>query len=148
VLDLLQRKFNFVVVDVPMPVPPEMNWAIVMARQVVVVLGPDVASLRDTQAIRQFVINTTGTDRAVTVLNRADTTGGLRLSLIERALGGKPDTIIPDLGRHMIEAVNLGVPALRRVPALGKHLAGLVREITGIGAAATPASWLWRKLRA
>ena len=147
VLDLLQRKFNFVVVDVPMPVPPEMNWAIVMARQVIVVTGPDVASLRDTQGIRQFVINTTGTDRSVTVLNRADMAGGLRPSLIERALGGKPDTIIPDLGRHMIEAVNLGVPALRRVPALGKHLAGLVREITGIGAAATSGSWLSRMLR-
>jgi pilus assembly protein CpaE len=147
VLDLLQRKFNFVVVDVPMPVPPEMNWAIVMARQVIVVTGPDVASLRDTQGIRQFVINTTGTDRSVIVLNRADMAGGLRPSLIERALGGKPDTIIPDLGRHMIEAVNLGVPALRRVPALGKHLAGLVREITGIGAAATSGSWLSRMLR-
>ncbi len=147
VLDLLQRKFNYVVVDVPMPVPQEMNWAIVMARQVVVVMAPEVASLRDAQAIRQFVIATTGTDRTVTVLNRADTKGGLQLSLIERALGGKPDTIIPELGRRMIEAVNLGVPALQRVPALGKHLAGLVREITGIGASAAPASWLRRMLR-
>jgi pilus assembly protein CpaE len=147
VLDLLQRKFNYVVVDVPMPVPQEMNWAIVMARQVVVVMAPEVASLRDAQAIRQFVIATTGTDRTVTVLNRADTKGGLQLSLIERALGGKPDTIIPELGRRMIEAVNLGVPALQRVPALGKHLAGLVREITGIGVSAAPASWLRRMLR-
>jgi pilus assembly protein CpaE len=143
----LQRKFNYVVVDVPMPVPQEMNWAIVMARQVVVVMAPEVASLRDAQAIRQFVIATTGTDRTVTVLNRADTKGGLQLSLIERALGGKPDTIIPELGRRMIEAVNLGVPALQRVPALGKHLAGLVREITGIGVSAAPASWLRRMLR-
>jgi pilus assembly protein CpaE len=147
VLDLLQRKFNYVVVDVPMPVPQEMNWAIVMARQVVVVMAPDVASLRDAQAIRQFVISTTGTDRAVTVLNRADTKGGLQLSLIERGLGGKPDTIIPELGRRMIEAVNLGVPALQRVPALGKHLAGLVREITGIGAVGASGSWVRRMLR-
>jgi pilus assembly protein CpaE len=147
VLDLLQRKFNYVVVDVPMPVPQEMNWAIVMARQVVVVMAPDVASLRDAQAIRQFVIATTGTDRVVTVLNRADTKGGLQANLIERALGGKPDTLIPELGRRMIEAVNLGVPALQRVPALGKHLAGLVREITGIGAVSASGSWLRRMLR-
>jgi pilus assembly protein CpaE len=148
VLDLLQRKFNYVVVDLPMPVPQEMNWAVVMARQVVVVMGPDVASLRDAQAIRQFVIGTTGTDRVVTVLNRADAKGGLASSLVERGLGGKPDAVIPDLGRRMIEAVSLGVPALRRVPALGRHMAGLVREITGLGAAAAPTSWLRRMLRA
>jgi pilus assembly protein CpaE len=148
VLDLLQRKFNFVVVDLPMPVPPEMNWAIVMARQVVVVMGPDVASLRDTQAIRQFVTTTTGTDRVVTVLNRADAKGGLAPALIERGLGGPPDAVIPDLGRKMIEAVNLGVPAARRVSALSKHLAGVVREVTGIGASVQPISWLRRMLRA
>jgi pilus assembly protein CpaE len=147
VLDLLQRKFNYVVVDVPMPVPQEMNWAIVMARQVVVVMGPDVASLRDAQAIRQFVVGTTGADRAVTVLNRADIKGGLQLGLIARGLGAMPDTIIPDLGRRMIEAVNLGVPASQRVPALGRHLAGLVREITGVGASAASASWLRRMFR-
>ncbi len=148
VLDLLQRKFNYVVVDLPMPVPQEMNWAIVMARQVVVVMGPDVGSLRDAQAIRHFVIGTTGSDRVVTVLNRADIKGGLPLSLIERGLGGKPDAIIPDLGRRMHEAVSLGVPALRRVPALGRHMAALVREITGLGATAAPTSWLRRILRA
>jgi pilus assembly protein CpaE len=148
VLDLLQRKFNYVVVDLPMPVPQEMNWAVVMARQVVVVMGPDVASLRDAQAIRQFVIGTTGSDRVVTVLNRNDAKGGLASSLIERGLGGKPDAVIPDLGRRMIEAVSLGVPALRRVPALGRHMAGLVREITGLGAAVAPTSWLRRMLRA
>ena len=148
VLDLLQRKFNYVVVDLPMPVPQEMNWAVVMARQVVVVMGPDVGSLRDAQAIRQFVIGTTGSDRVVTVLNRNDAKGGLAASLIERGLGGKPDAVIPDLGRRMIEAVSLGVPALRRVPALGRHMAGLVREITGLGAAVAPTSWLRRVLRA
>ena len=64
--------------------------------------------------------------------------------MIERGLGGQPDTVIPDLGRRMIEAVNLGVPALRRVPALGQHLAGLVREITGVGAPVAATSWLRR----
>ena len=32
----------------------------------------------------------------------------------------------------MTEAVNLGIPAVRRVPALRRHLAPLVREIAGI----------------
>jgi len=37
---------------------------------------------------------------------------------------------------------------LRRVPTLGRHMAGLVREITGLGAAVAPTSWLRRVLRA
>jgi len=146
VLELLQRKFNYVVVDLPMPVPSAMSWAIVMARQVVVVMAPDVASLRDAQAIRQYVLASTGTDRVVTVLNRADVRGGLSLSLVERGLGRKPDIVIPDLGRRMTEAVNLGVPAVRRVPALSRHLVGLVREITGLGAQDVRTSWLRRIL--
>ena len=60
VLDLLQQKFNFIVADIPMPPPPAMQRIIMMARQVVVVLTPDVASLRDTQAIRQLVTGLTG----------------------------------------------------------------------------------------
>jgi hypothetical protein len=84
----------------------------------------------------------------VTVLNRADVKGGLASGLIERGLGGKPDAVLPDLGRRMIESVSLGVPALRRVPALGRHMAALVREITGLGATVAPTSWLRRILRA
>lgn len=136
VLDLLNRKFNFVVVDLPMPLPLEMQSAILMARQVVVVMGPDVASVRDAKAIRGFVTSATGTDRTITVLNRADTKGGLHPRLIEKGLGIRPDMSIPDLGRRMLESVNLGVPALRRVPSLRRHLATLVREVAGIQPAA------------
>jgi pilus assembly protein CpaE len=71
----------------------------------------------------------------------------LQPSLIERGLGGKPDVVIPDLGRRMIEAVSLGTPALRRVPALGRHMIGLVREITGLGAPAASTGWLRRTFR-
>ena len=132
VLDLLQRKFNFVVVDLPIPLPREMIPAISMFRQVVVVMGPDVASLRDAQGIRRLVTKATGSDRCLTVLNKADIKGGLQLPLIEKGLGAKPDIIIPDLGRKMIDAVNLGVPALRHVPTLARHLAPLVREVAGV----------------
>ena len=79
----------------------------------------------------------------VTLVDRLFVLSGI----IERALGGKPDTIIPELGRRMIGAVNLGVPALQRVPALGNRPAGLVRDITGLGASAAPACWLRRMLR-
>jgi pilus assembly protein CpaE len=42
--------------------------------------------------------------------------------------------VIPDLGKGMTEAVNLGIPALKHVSALRRYLAPIVREITGVGA--------------
>lgn len=142
VLDLLLQKFNFIVADVPMPLPPAMLRVLTLARQVVVVLTPDVASLRDTQNIRRLVTGVTGADRVITVLNRSDMPGGIERSLIEKAIAGKPDVIIPDLGRGMLEAINLGIPAVRRVPSLRRHLAPLVREIAGVKPGSGGRSWL------
>jgi pilus assembly protein CpaE len=146
VLDLLQKKFNFVIVDIPMPLPPAMMRILTMARQVVTVATPDVASMRDTQNIRQLVAAVTGADRVISVLNRSNMKGGLEKALIEKALGGPPDVVIPELGHGMLEAINLGVPAVQKVPALRRHLAPLVREITGLKSRRAGGSWLTRLL--
>jgi pilus assembly protein CpaE len=143
VLDLLQKKFSFIVADIPMPLPPSMVRVLSLARQVVTVMTPDVASLRDMQNIRHLVAGITGADRMISVLNRGDMQGGLERRLIEKALGA-PDIIIPDLGPRMLEAINLGVPAIQKVPALRRHLAPLVREITGVRQPRTGGAWLGR----
>lgn len=44
-LDLLRQRFNYVVVDLPMPLPSGMQRVLDIARHVVVVLGPDLTSL-------------------------------------------------------------------------------------------------------
>jgi pilus assembly protein CpaE len=141
---LLQRKFNFVVVDLPMPVPVALLPALDAARRVVVVIAPDVGSLRDGHAIRTWIDGMSGQHRTISVLNRSDLAGGLSPQLIEKGLGGKPDVSIPDLGRKMVESVNLGIPAVKRVPALRKYLAPLVREIAGLSPAETGTSLLRR----
>jgi pilus assembly protein CpaE len=144
VLDLLQKKFNFIIADIPMPLPPAMVRAVTLARQVVTVLTPDVASLRDTQNIRQVVAGITGADRVISVLNRSDMKGGIDRSLVDKALGGAPDVIIPELGRGMLEAINTGVPAIKLVPALRRYLAPLVREIAGVKPSRQGSTWLRR----
>jgi pilus assembly protein CpaE len=40
--------------------------------------------------------------------------------------------VIPDLGKGMTEAVNLGIPALQHVPKLRRSLAPIVREIAAV----------------
>lgn len=147
VLDLLQQKFNFVVIDLPVPMLPSMRQVLAAAREAVVVIGPDVASLRDARGIRAMVKTLTGTDRTITVLNRADMKKALPAKLVEKGLGAAPDVIIPDLGPAMVEALNLGVPAAQRVPALARHVAPLLREIAG-AEVATERSWLKKLLRA
>jgi pilus assembly protein CpaE len=144
VLDALRQACDYIVADVPMPLPPQMTRALAMASQVVTVLTPDVASLRDTPDIRRLVTRMTGADRVISVLNRADLKGGVGLALVEQAIDGPPDVMIPDLGAKMRQSVNLGVPAVHRIPALRRHLAPLVHQIAGVPADPTPRTWLRR----
>jgi pilus assembly protein CpaE len=144
VVELLKQKFNYVLVDLPMPPAPAMRGLLALARQTIIVMGPDVASVRDAQAIRRFVAAEAGADRALTVLNRADIPGALTSSLIEKGLGRKPDAVIPDLGRPLLKAANLGTPAIHKSAALRKALAPIVREIAAVHDAPVQRSWLSR----
>ncbi|WP_025031909.1 AAA family ATPase [Bradyrhizobium sp. DOA9] len=134
VLGLLRQRFNYVVVDVPVPFPPSMHSVIEQSRHVLVLLEAEVTGLRNAHALRTAVTNIAGKDRVFTLLNRADRAGGLPMATMVKALGAEPDMVIPDLGKGMTQAVNLGIPALKHVRKLRRHLAPIVREITGIGA--------------
>jgi pilus assembly protein CpaE len=130
-LHILRQRFNYVIVDMPMPPPAALRPVLLASRQIVTVLTPDVASVRDVNNIRELVKEIGGGDRMLTVLNRANMKGGLARDLLERALGAEADVAIPDLGGAMLEAINKGVPAVRCVSSLRKHLRPLLREITG-----------------
>jgi pilus assembly protein CpaE len=146
VMGLVRQKFNFVVVDLPTPLRPEMHQVLALARQVVVVLEPDVASVRNAHAIRRLATAMAGTDRVITLLNRSDTPGGLPERILEKALGSPLHLRLPGLGKRMLESVNLGVPAIRRVPELRKHLGPLVREIAGVNTGKSSKSLIRRLL--
>ena len=131
VLDLMRQRFNFIVIDLPMPPQRGMQKVLEIAREVVVVMAPDVVSLRDALAIRALATKAAGSDRVMTVVNRCDLKGGLPRELLAKGLGREPDVMIPDLGRQMLQAANLGIPAVERVPALGRALGRLVQELGG-----------------
>lgn len=134
VLGLLRQRFNYIVVDIPVPFPPSIHPVITLSRHVLVVLEAEVTGLRNAHALRAAVTNIAGKDRVFTLLNRADRPGGLPRATIAKALGAEPDMVIPDLGKGMTQAVNLGIPALKHVSRLRRHLAPIVREIAGVGA--------------
>jgi pilus assembly protein CpaE len=142
VLGLLRQRFNYIVVDVPVPFPSSIHPVIALSRHVLVLLEAEVTGLRNTHALRAAVTNIAGKDRVFTLLNRANRPGGLPSATIAKALGAEPDMVIPDLGKGMTQAVNLGIPALKHVKGLRRHLLPIVREITGVGA--QKKSWLRR----
>jgi pilus assembly protein CpaE len=133
VMGLLRQRFNYVVVDVPMPLTPAIHPVIALSRHALVVMEAEVTGLRNATALRTLVTSIAGKNRVFTLLNRAGRPGGLPTTTIAKALGGNPDMVIPDLGKGMTQAVNLGIPALRHVPRLRRYLAPIVREVTGVG---------------
>jgi pilus assembly protein CpaE len=147
VVELLRQKFNFIVADLPTPIPESVRRLLTVARHVVVVTHPDLPGLRDAKVLRQSVMLAAGTDRAITVLNRANQRGGLSKELVERGLGKPPEVVVPDLGAKMLEAVNLGLPAVQRVPALRRHLQPIVREIASVNTEQAPRRKFMRLFR-
>jgi pilus assembly protein CpaE len=145
VLGLLRQRFNYIVVDIPVPFPPSIHPVITQSRHVLVLLEAEVTGLRNAHALRAAVTNIAGKDRVFTLLNRADRPGGLPRETIVKALGAEPDMVIPDLGKGMTQAVNLGIPALKHVRGLRRHLAPIVREIAGVGVQRK--GWLRRLFR-
>jgi pilus assembly protein CpaE len=133
VLGLLRQRFNYIVVDVPMPLGPAIHPVIALSRHVLVLLEAEVTGLRNANTLRAFVTSIAGKNRVFTLINRADRAGGLPMETIVKGLGGKPDIVIPDLGKRMTQAVNLGIPALQHVPRLRRCLAPIVREVTALG---------------
>ncbi|UGY22018.1 AAA family ATPase [Bradyrhizobium septentrionale] len=133
VLGLLRQRFNYIVVDIPVPFGPSMHPVLTLSRHVLVLLEAEVTGLRNAHALRNAVTNIAGKDRVFTLLNRANRPGGLPRATIVKALGAEPDMVIPDLGKGMTQAVNLGIPALKHVRGLRRYLAPIVREITGVG---------------
>jgi pilus assembly protein CpaE len=131
VVDLLRQRFNTIVVDMPMPPGLPERQALAVARQALVVFGPDMASLRDAEAARKMANALTGTGRTMLVLNRANQPGALKPQIIAEALGGKPDITIPDLPKQVPQAANLGRPAIETSAALKRALAPLTQEISG-----------------
>ncbi|MBR0672999.1 AAA family ATPase [Neoroseomonas soli] len=132
VVDMLRQRFNHVVVDVPIPPGPMERAVLQRARHVVAVLGPDVASIRDTVSVKKLVSMTGAAGRVITVLNGLGRRGYLPIKLVSEGIGGPPDVVIPDLPRQLPRAANLGRPALKDSAVFRRSLAKLSQEISAV----------------
>lgn len=126
-LEALRKTYDRIVILVPSPLPSTMARVFTEARRVLAVLMPDAASLRIAQGIRGPVLAATGVERMVMVVNRFNVEGHIEEDVVTEKLGSVPIVFVPDLGGIMLEAMNLGVAAVRYAPAIRKYIAPLVR---------------------
>ncbi len=137
VLELLRRRFNYIVMDLPMPCTPAEIEALRGARHLVLVMTPDIVSIRDAERLRQLA-GTVGTNRTTIVLNRLGMPGGLKLPLIQEGLDSKPAIQIPELAKQLGRAANLGRPAVGDCAPFKRAIGLLAQELTGAAATRQP----------
>jgi len=146
VLELLRRRFNYIVIDLPTPGTLAEMQPLRGGRHLVVVMTPDLASIRDADRLTQLAANL-GTSHTTTVLNRLGMLGGLKLPLIEQGLNAKPTILIPELAKQLGRAANLGKPALSECTLFKRETALLAQELTGAPASRAPRRSLFRGMR-
>jgi pilus assembly protein CpaE len=131
VLDLLRHRFNYVIIDLPTSQTLAERLAFRAARHLLVVMAPDLAGIRDADRLRQMAAGV-GTIQTSIVLNHVGMPGGLTMPMIEQGLGVLPTIQIPELGKQLGRAANLGKPALDDCAAFTRPMALLAQEVSGV----------------
>jgi pilus assembly protein CpaE len=111
VLSLLKRVYNLVIIDTPTAVA-DMTLAFFDACDaVLLVVTSDWTTVRNTRLIGEaFDAIGFAQDRAMAILNRADSAGGLDDATLEEQLGRRILFRVVSDGRLVVDANNQGVP--------------------------------------
>ncbi len=142
VVEALRARHDLVVVDCP-PAFNDTTLAVLDAADTILtVLTLEITSIKN---IRLFleVAQQLGYERSrlVLVLNRADSTLGIRVSDVEHSIGRRIDHSIVSDGRTVVYALNRGVPFVvaGRETQVAQDVIRLARAVVGASAAAAPA---------
>ena len=152
----LQRRYNFVVLDLPFTGAAMQRDMMTQAHHRVLVMDPTLASVRDALRFMALPNGPVQPSRPLIVLNRAQRRGGLGTRQVEDALRSKVDIVIPDMPKPVGHAATLGEPALRSAGPFRKAVLQLAGEIsplrTGRGTLDLPdrkrTGWRMASLRA
>lgn len=144
-LQVLQRRYGFIVIDVPFRPMPLFRELIGLAHQRILIMDPSLASVRDTLRLLAMLDGAGRTQRPLIAVNRAGRPGGLTRRQIEEGLGRMPDVSIADLPRKINLAATLGDPQSAMRGAFRSNIVELARlsaferllDSTAAGAEAT-----------
>lgn len=135
ITDILRARYNFVVADAGTQLSPVARDLLFYAQQRVIVLDPSMIAIRNLEKLLALPAGPAQSPRAMIVLNKAGTPGGLSQSYMEQTMGLRFDAVIPDLPRIVPRSTQFGTPAAAlRGPfrlAIGKLAAALGATATG-----------------
>ena len=115
--------------DVPFAPVPLYRDLLDQCHQRVVVMLPNLVSIRDTLRLLTLQGGPRQTQRGVVVLNRIGMPGALSRRQVEDALGMKIDVGIPDLPRQVAAATTMGDPAAAMKGGFRAGIIELARQV-------------------
>lgn len=127
-LPLLQRRYNFIVIDLPYQPQPLFRDIFDMAHQRVLVADPSLPALRDMVRLMALPGGSAQARRPVVVLSQADRPGGLGRREVAQALEMEPDVVVPYVPKPLALAEAQGIPAVQGCAPLREAVAALAVE--------------------
>lgn len=111
ILEILRKSFKYVVVDVPIGFSDNNLTVLDMADKILMISGIDLVSIKNTKTAFD-VMNSLhySKDKIQMVLNRVDTSNGITVSDIEKAMNMKLECQIGEDSNTFTTSINKGVP--------------------------------------
>jgi pilus assembly protein CpaE len=131
-IDMLQRRYNFIVIDLPVGHSPLLRELRERSHQSVIVLDSSLPAIRDTLRLLALPVGPRQVRRPLLVLNRAGVPGTLSKAQVEEALQLAPEIVIPDIGRHAREAELSGKPAISSRGSMRDAIAQIALSTAGV----------------
>ncbi len=132
-LGALRRRYNFIVTDLPFRPGGLHDDILASAHQRVVVMLPNLASVRSTLRLLVSAEQTAQLKRPVVVLNRVGSIGGMSRENVEDALGIKIDVAIPDRPHAISTAATMGELAIIRDGSFRRGILDLAQHVAFVG---------------
>ena len=142
-LEILRRRYKFLVCDAPFPASRIGRDLFDAAHQRVLVTEPSVAGARDVLRYLAMPQSPGVSGAPLVVLNMAGMKGSLGLPQFERAIGRSPDLVIPHLKGALREAANLGEPAAAKHAGFCRAMQALALRAGSVSEAAARRRRWW-----
>ncbi len=142
-LDLLRRRYTFLVCDAPFPAAGIGREMFEAANQRVLVTEPSVAGARDVLRYLAIPPQPGHPGTPLVVVNMAGLKGSLDLPQFEKAIGRKPDLVIGHFKGALRDAANLGEPAAAKHAGFREAIEQLAQRAGSVSGTAVQKRRRW-----
>ena len=133
VVEALRQRYELVVIDCAAWFNDTTLGILDLADIVLTVLTLEITSIKNIRLFLEVAEKLGYEDKVRLVLNRADTTLGIRVADVEHSIGRKVDNTIVSDGRAVVYALNRGVPFVlsNREAQVSQDVLRLATAMTG-----------------